>query len=1125
MSSSGKHLNQFEHALKRPDTYIGSVETSRSEMWVFDEAQQEIQKKTIKYNPGLLRIFIEILSNAIDNKWRSDQNNVLMERIEITTNRQTGEISVLNDGFGIPAEKQIFEYKNPVTGKISKRSLYPAELFFGYMLSGTNYNDEEKRKTSGRNGMGSKATNVFSKRFRVEHTDSQRKLKFSQLFKNNAQKRSTPKLTPYTGKKDYTKITFIPDYDYFNNYPGLDDDFLSLLKKNAYDCAMITHLKVIFNDETIQVPNLVKYSKLFFPKAKIMHVSEEGNEMVLVENLDGDAANSSLSHVSFVNGISTVRGGVHINEWKAKIFPGLVKQFNLQKRKKQKHKAAGKDFYPYFVLFVRCELENPGFDTQTKEFLTRPTPHCSKLTENIYKKLMSWQVIELIEDKLNARSRPVRIDRSKKAITLNEKVSDANWAGSSRGHECILFITEGLSAKTFVINGISAVSNGHNKVGAMAVKGKFINVQKQTQKRIDENTEIQMLMQVLGLRKGLDYTQDKNFKRLRYGKVAFLTDADDDGIHIRGLLINFFYNEFPSLCKRQDFFQSMSTAVVKLRKLCFYSTADYKKYQKKNSTKSATYFKGLGSHAPRDAQAEFKNPKMVTYFLDGEEKTYMKLGFGGEKEDMKSRKDWILRCCETIADETSDFVYQGRLSISHFINFQLSIFNQSALLRAIPNIYDGFKVSQRKVFYGCRVKNPKEPMNVERLKGSIQEITSYHHGGASLENTIIKMAQGYVGSNNIPLLTNSGMFGSRLEGGEDAAAGRYVSTKLETISKALFKDADDPLYRYLQEDDHVVVEPAYYMPIIPMILVNGANGVASGFATTIPMYNPTHIIQWIRVWLKNPLAVQKLASLKPWYRGFFGQIRHDKNKWYSTGILEKDKTSDWWHIRELPVGLWTNKSIAKLQELATIKDKTTNRLISLISDVKMYNTPNSVHIMIKPSKNFSPDINSKRNLGWLCKANSLNNIIALDENNIPLKFDGPEDILLKFCPHRLSFYEKRKKHILTGFETNIPILENKIRFIQNILKSKIDLLQSDDSIDSQLTERKYMQVDDSFDYLLSMQIKTMTQSRLQTLKKQLQKLNTDYQTWQNISPKHLWADDLSTLETSYNTFLKKRKEE
>eukprot|EP00828_Plagiopyla_frontata_P035759 TRINITY_DN47367_c0_g1_i2.p2 TRINITY_DN47367_c0_g1~~TRINITY_DN47367_c0_g1_i2.p2 ORF type:complete len:190 (-),score=24.39 TRINITY_DN47367_c0_g1_i2:586-1155(-) len=164
------------------------------------------------------------------------------------------------------------------------------------------------------------------------------------------------------------------------------------------------------------------------------------------------------------------------------------------------------------------------------------------------------------------------------------------------------------------------------------------------------------------------------------------------------------------------------------------------------------------------------------------------------------------------------------------------VFSVSDNLRSIPCICDGFKPGQRKILYSCFLKRLKSEIKVAQLSGYVSEKSAYHHGEVSLQQTIIGLAQRFVGSNNISLLDPNGQFGTRDVGGKDAASARYIFTNLSGIARKIFVEEDDHIVNYL-EDDGERVEPEWYMPVIPMCLVNGAEGIGTGWSTSIPNYN------------------------------------------------------------------------------------------------------------------------------------------------------------------------------------------------------------------------------------------------------------------------------------------------
>jgi DNA topoisomerase II len=1211
MSKKGEVLHPFDHALKRPDTYIGSSKTFKKEKWIWSGELAEL--KTIRFNQGLFNIVREICSNAMDNKWRSEGSDVPMTKIKITVDIETGEITIWNNGYSIPVERVEYTFKDYRKNSEITEELYPAEIFFGEMGAGTNFDDEEKRKTSGRNGMGAKAANVFSKSFVIEHYSPDHRKRFVQEYWENGKKHSEPNVTFLNRKLGYTQITFTPDYEYFGypsrKEPGIDENFISILKMYAYEMAMITNIPIVFNEEILRIRNLEQYVRLFYPdknQKSYRFETKNGDECVVIEKLNPEEdVLKTISHMSFVNGVRTSNGGVHVNEWASAIIPPFVAQYNKRKPKKGEVllKVTGDLVKPYLMFFIRIEVENPGFSSQTKDELTEvngkasgykitKTNEWKKELEKAFKVMMKWEFIEHLEDKLQAKADQAQKKKegnSNKRLAMGKKLNDANKAGTKDSHKCILYITEGLSAKAFAARGIGSDKNkdgsgkGQDFAGAFAIQGKFINVQNNSSRMVNNNKEVEALKKILGLRHGLDYSKKENFDTLRYGKVCILTDADDDGIHIRGLLLNFFYTLYPTLLDR-NYVVSFSTAVVrafigaskaKQKELLFYSNPEFKKWYEENKDSkilrgNPKYYKGLGSIDPKDVSTYFKDPKIVTYFMEGDEKEYMDLGFNDKQSDW--RKTWISRDMENDGEiikwmkaardvrekqkegsdseeeidlysedeQTSepDFIYEGDLGLSTFVDKQLIIYHRGALSRALPGI-DGLKVGQRKILFALRQIGSKTAKDVERISGAVKERTGYHHGAASLQGSIIKMAQGFVGTNNIPLLVNEGEMGTRLEGGADAAQARYPSTMLEEITNVIYPPEDDALLEQKIEDN-IPVEYTTYMPIIPMILVNGAKGIASGWSTEIPCYNPDDLVKWIELWL-NGKEPTKYMELVPWYRGFKGEIELIRNKekstpvgWVSKGILEKStnpKEKGWWHIRELPIGLWTSVFKEWLDYLSTgntPKDKKWGKLqVKCLQSVKEYVTANTVHFMIKPTKEFLPDIDTAGNFKNLIKTKSLNNMIIIDEKDYPYKFESAEDIIRCFCMKRLTYYTKRKEHLLKLWKDELLKDNNRYKFVKAVgIDKKLDLYKEDGNLEEEMEDKwKFDRINGNYNYLLHMQINSLTKKKADELKRSIEKWEKQIDDLENKTDKDLWREDLKKFKIAYKKFLKTRREE
>lgn len=247
---------------------------------------------------------------------------------------------------------------------------------------------------------------------------------------------------------------------------------------------------------------------------------------------------------------------------------------------------------------------------------------------------------------------------------------------------------------------------------------------------------------------------------------------------------------------------------------------------------------GLGTSTSDEGRAYFKNLKanMKNFVYSSNTTNSLDLVFKPER--IADRKEW-LRAAGTKAGYTEDDV-----SYEDFVNSDLIEFSAYNTFRSIPSVVDGLKPTQRKVLYTCLMKNITNDVKVVQLAGAVADLTAYHHGDKPLLNTIIKMAQNFVGSNNVPLLFPSGQFGTRHSGGDDAASPRYIFTRLSPITKFIFREEDTAILQNASEDGKIV-EPVHYLPVIPMLLVNGGFGVGTGWSTNVPLYNPITVTRHV----------------------------------------------------------------------------------------------------------------------------------------------------------------------------------------------------------------------------------------------------------------------------------------
>lgn len=1242
---SGKRLNPFQLALKRPDIYVGCIVSTKTEMPIFNE-NGEIVTDIVAFNEGLNNITREIGSNCIDNNWRSKEAKISMTSIKITFDSTTGEISFYNDGFFISAEKDDFEYEDHRTGKITSENMYPAELYFGDMMVSTNYDDDKVRKTSGKNGLGGKICVIFSKTFTVEHTDPTAGKKFTMTFSNNAKERTKPKLSAFSGKTGWTKITFIPDYERFGypvSEPEIQTQFVGMLRLYAAEIAAVSGVPTTFTlddkpSNKFNINTFDKYTRLFYPEVKTHKMGliklPNGDECVVVEShpFSEEDELGDCQHFAYVNGIRTKSGGIHVDGWRDTIISSFVRAFNSRSTPKNKTalKTTAKKTYPYLTFFIRTEMDKPAFEANTKHRLNGR--HANKVDntkeaiiadykvippgkagtsvkeeiEELVTKMLKWNFVTTLENKLSGKKDKI----TQQKIRNHKKIRDCANARHGKPHLCILWISEGLSPHALIVNGISSIEDtAMDSNGMYAIQGKFLNVKVATKEQIEKNQEIQDLQALLGLSKGLsdtktDFSKDENFKRIRYHTVRLAADMDEDGIHIRGLLINFFFHLYPTLLDREGFLDSFSTAAVKVTlngkkdPLLFYSNMEYKKWYDEYTSgptlevaiKEAKYLKGLAAINDDDAPMYFTNLKTVKYYKEGDEAEYMDLAFGkcvNNKEKNEMKKNWIIRDMKkakpvlatvegfdtedvtsgsdkeviSSADDDSDdeFVYEGDYGISTFVDRQLVIYNRMSLHRALPNNFDGLKESQQKILYAMLKIKGTKTLDLQKIVGRIKEISQYHHGGESMSGAIAGMATRYPGDNNIPYLKNDGQYATRLLGPSEFGADRYLHTHIEPIMKVIFKEIDNNILTQIVSDN-VKVEYKHFVPVINMLAVNGSKGIATGFSTDIPAHNPVDILDFQEAWLK---CVHKdLPKIKPWYRGIKGPITlsDDNKRWFSEGILTecvgkgcpltigKKKTKckglkGWWHITDLPVGVWSEDFEVTIKEM--MEDSKTPKGIKIpkrILDYNNYCTTNLVHFMIKPVKDWEPNMD----MPDMKNSHSLMNMYTIDENHYPKKYETVEDLLQDWMPKRLHFYNLRKEYLIKLSEHDKEIASNRYIFVKAVADKKLDMNKpkaqvkkdmikmglkemklkitgGDDDEDDEKDEvdsKKSKKNEPSFKYLTSIQMGNMTKEKQEKLKKEVDIHQQKIDAISKKSGVDLWLEDMAEFRTAWMKFVK-----
>ena len=1123
---------QLQHILDLPDTYIGSVEKTDIDAWVYCPEQEKIIYKNIKYIPGLYKIFDEIIVNSIDQHVRIEHDEKIINKvtmIKINFNAEKNIITVMNNGEGIPIIKHI------------EHCIWVPELIFAHLLTSSNYDKGEKKTTGGKNGYGSKLANIFSKKFTVETVDSERQLKYVQTFENNMTIKGEPVITKSTAKP-YTIIEFSPDLERFG-IDKLDDDTINLMKKRVIDITACTNknVSVFLDDKKLESKSLEKYVN-YYLDSEIERVYEEVNdrwEVVVAINPD-----TKFEQVSFVNGINTIKSGKHVDY----VVNAIIKKVQAHvstkgvKRKKMDLKSA--HIKDNLFLFIRSTIENPSFDSQIKEYLTTPsTKFGSKceVSEKFIEKLVKTSLIDramkLSDFKDNLGLQKVS-GKKTTAIRGIDKLDDANKAGTNESLKCTLILTEGDSAKALAIAGLGVVGRDH--FGVFPLRGKLLNVRDITLKRVSDNAEINNLVKIMGLKfNSKNKDKEETLKDLRYGRIMIFTDADVDGSHIKGLLMNLFAIFWPELLEIPGFLIALATPIIKVKKnkesIEFYTMTEFDTWKETIDNIKAwdiKYYKGLGTSTSEEAKSYFTNfdDKNIAYAICDKDDDAVnkdlsidKIELAFDKKRSEDRKAWLKTYDKDNIIEQS----QKKVYYHEFIDKELIHFSDYDCKRSIPCLCDGLKPSLRKIIYSCFKRNLRKEIKVAQLAGYISENSAYHHGEQSLYDSIIGMAQDFVGSNNIELLEPKGQFGTRIIGGGDAASPRYIFTNLSELTFHIYNPLDNPLLEY-NEDDGKKIEPYWYIPIIPMVLINGTEGIGTGYSTKVPPHNPEEVVKN----LLNMMDDKPFEKMIPWFRGFKGSVEfkgindYGLEQYTNKGTYKiiDDTTVQ---INELPIGKWTDDYKTFLESLLYDKEVEGKSNKQCLVDFSNNSTEKNINFTLKFKKDDLMDLHKDKEIENTFKLTdskytNYSNMHLYNNKGIICKYDNVEEIMKEFYLIRLVFYTKRKEYMLKTMQRELDIYQAKVRFIEEFISGEINILhKEDDEIEAMLVEKQYpkfgsgsdeMNEDNndtfSFEYLLNMKIKSLTKKKVEELKKLYESKLALYNDLLSKSEKDLWRIDL-----------------
>ena len=1077
--SSSKYdwLSPREHVLKRPDTFAGGTTPIETTFVAIVDGQRV--DKTVQVSPALLKVSDEILVNALDNHRRDPQQKLIEASFAAD-----GVFEVFNDGttipielwegtsryvpeilFGEPMSGENFDDdkarssggRNGLGGKIANilGEWFEIELVntdanvifrattdaLAHCLSRKHPDQTEALKAFASpnpvtrvgklqfahapDGLCDAHTLVLSKSTVYLNVGA---LKYTQRFEDNLGRVCPPVLEKTSAKKSSTRIRWKVDLPRLGMAAPLAEDVLAVLRTRVYDMAACSGKKIAVKLDGVAVPMtcLADYARAL--GGTWLHreavSGADGVSSLEVCLLQPDDAHPATC-VGFVNGLRC-SSGTHVEL----VLRRLAESASELVSKKLKRAVVVKSSHmrERLTLALNAVVINPSFTTQSKEKLETRVDKLGfdfACSSACVRALTNCGILDSLGRIFTAQDEKA----VQKTIKRDKSVAIAKYEPAlkknSKHHKCKLYVTEGDSAKALAVAGFGVIGRDHN--GVFPLRGKMMNVNGLSAKRALENREIMHLTQILGLDPHRTYTAEA-VDALPYANVVIFTDQDHDGSHITGLLLNWLQTFYPSLLAvRPDYVQRFATPIIRAKvegeTRWFFSQVEYQAWLGGRTPTAVKYYKGLGTSDTEDAKRYFSNIDdhliKVTHTGNPCHDAIQVYFNAGRVEDRKTSLMQI---------DESAFVDYGAEATTYKDFCDRELIHHCAYdnRRSLASAIDGLKPSQRKVLYAAFKRKPGE-VKVAQMAAFTAELTAYHHGEASLVQCLVALAQPWMGANNVALLKPNGMFGSRHMPRTEHSAERYIFTERHACARKFFREEDDAILT-MAEDDGRIIEPVVYCPIVAFLLVNGSDGIGTGWKANCPPFDVLDIVENTRKLVADPQAA--LTPMMPAYYGFQGTTALDGADVVFTGVYAiVDATTI--RITELPPKQWTTPYVEWLREhMIGDGDK---KFVLKVTDCS---THDGVDILIKTKPVALQDKDLVKELR-LSQRVSLGFFNFFDDGGRLRHYASVEDILRAHAVVRRRHYAMRLAAQIRALEHDQRIAESRARFVREIANKTI----------------------------------------------------------------------------------------
>ena len=1134
-------LSKRDHLLQRPAMVLGS--TVSREFFYWNLATGEVRQETAVIVPAAMKLLDEVLANAYDN-WQRDPTT---STIRVSISREAGGMfSVTNNGETIPIKE------------MEGTGLYLSTVLCSRFGSGSNFDvakegsdkkEKETATTIGQNGYGLKAVNTFSKKLTLKTCNPDQKKTFEQTWSDNMGEEGPPRVLACSRKTSETTVAFLVDWERLNMpecVHGLSPEVAGAFESLVFQASLCAppSVKVYLNDKEVKMRTPAHFATAMgavSEKGKplaVDNVTEANGNPLFSICIGARAPGSPAVFEAFVNG-SRCEGT--LVDFVLQRVRKIVQDKLRTKKDTSDVTVKTANLRAEMVCVVTATLKEPQFDSQAKTCCTSNVPkstwpECSAAFKaNIEKSELVSRALSVsmaeTDAKLSKTTKPKGTGR----------VDVANYDGAvhagKKGENCTLILTEGLSAKSLAVAGLAVVGRAH--YGVYPLKGKPMNVRNEKREAWLANVEMGSLIKILGLQLGLEYTEE-TLASLRYQQVLIMSDQDVDGDHICGLVLNNLVHMFPSVFRiKPNFVRRLATPVIRVslpgggERKNFFSEVEYRAWRQERidagmPTGKAQYYKGLGTSTAADAREYFTNIRQNTIEIHHTgapaDKALVKWF---HKDKAEERRDFLQNefdpeCFIDYSQESVDipkFIFEGVTQFSHADN-----------RRSIPSAVDGLKPGQRKILFTMRERNMfASDYKVVLLCGAVLERAEYHHGEASLAATIVGLAQDYGFANNLALLVPSGQFGTR-NAKHDEASPRYIFTRLHKIVKCLFRAEDDAVIEHLVEEGRSI-EPRYYVPLIPMCLVNGTSGIGTGWRMESPSYKPEDVLTACRRWLEltgattvgadgdadmeeqsSKASPVTMSGMVPWYRNYTGSIdRIDERTFNNRGVYSIEGNNV--HITDLTINTKTDDYVEDLKKRLLRSGDTDDRFVDhiqpLSSDTNVLIILHSTAQRLEKVKDKLPELlkmNKKVHMERL-------NLFAAGSHR-PELFTV-DRIVDEFAQIRIETYAKRLKHLISEETASLQVARNKMRYI-SMQRPPISLnaseYKSKDALCTRLQDLEFDKRDGSYDYLVKMPGYTVTDEEHGKLTANVERIEAEIARLSTLTPREVWSTELDELE-------------